>query len=153
MMQRIAVLLLLTFAWTGVSAGQSVEHSDTSFVEKNKKEVLKVEQELDHAVLKNATETLSRLLSDEVVWLTPTGEFLTKAQVLADIHPGEFSSKTGDSQLSVYGNTVVVYSTTKAGEEKASKKEMPPKRITDVFVKEGGQWKLIAHGATFVSQP
>jgi ketosteroid isomerase-like protein len=153
MMQRIAILLLLTFAWTGISSGQSVEHSDTSLATKNKKEVLKVEEELDHAVLNNATDALGRLLSDQVVWLTPTGEFLTKAQVLADIHSGEFSNKSGDRQLSVYGNTVVVYSTTKAGEEKASKKETPAKRITDVFVKEGGQWKLIAHGGTFVTQP
>ena len=152
-MQRIAILLLLTFAWAVVSSAQSIDQSDASLVAKNKKEVLKVEQELDHAVLKNATDALSRLLSDQVVWLTPTGEFLTKAQVLADIHSGEFASKSDDRQLSVYGNTVVVYSTTKPGEEKASKKETPSKRVTDVFVKEGGQWKLIAHGGTFVAQP
>jgi hypothetical protein len=154
-MRRVFIVLVLTVAGMGVSSGKAAEHADANSNDKTKKEVLKVEQELQQAILKDATNILDRTFADEMVWLTSTGRFLTKSEVLADIHSRnllEFSFKSNDSHVTVYGNTVVLYRTTKGQDKGAGKNETPPRTVTDVFVKQDGQWKMVAHGATFMAQ-
>src|SRR5450755_2465811 len=85
-MRRVFIVLVLTVAGMGVSSGKAAEHADANSNDKTKKEVLKVEQELQQAILKDATNILDRTFADEMVWLTSTGRFLTKSEVLADIH-------------------------------------------------------------------
>jgi len=149
-------VLLLAVASVGVFAGQAGSHDEASSVERSKKEVLKVEQELNHAVLKNTGSTLDRLLADEMVWLTSSGEMLTKSQVLDEIRAGkqsEFSIRADDKQVSVHGDTVIIYSNSKGRASVTAKDGSSTSRVTEVFVKLGGHWKLVAFGETFVAKP
>lgn len=156
MMRAGLFFLLIAAASGGVSAGQPSGLDKASSVERTKKEVLKVEQELNRAVLKNTGSTLGRLLADEIVWLTSSGEMLTKSQVLDRIGAGkqsEFSIHSEDKQVSVHGDTVIIYGDVKGRASGTLKDESSTSRVTEVFVKLGGQWKLVAFGETFVAKP
>ncbi|HEY4776629.1 MAG TPA: nuclear transport factor 2 family protein [Candidatus Acidoferrales bacterium] len=154
-MRRIFILFMLTVAVIGIFPIRAAEHVDANPGEKTKKEVLQVERELSQAVLKNDTSTLDRIFADQMVWLTSTGQFLSKTEVLADIRArnlAEFSFKSNDDELRVYGDTVVLYRKTPGNEKDSNKNEILPKTITDVFVKQDGKWKIVAHGATVIAQ-
>jgi ketosteroid isomerase-like protein len=148
-MRRMLLFLVLTVAGMGIYPIKAAEHVDAGLTEKTKNEILKVEEELIQAISKDDANTLDRIFADEIVWLTSTGQFLTKAEVLANIHSRNltgFSIKSDEKELHVYGDTAVVYSKT------ANKSETEPRTITDVFVKRDGKWKLVAHGATVIAQ-
>jgi ketosteroid isomerase-like protein len=154
-MRRIFTFLMLTVAAMGFSPIRAAEHLDASSAEKTKKEILHVEQELSQAILKNDSITLDHIFADEMVWLTSTGQFLTKAEALADIRARnltEFSFTSNGDELHVYGDTVVLYRKTPGNEKDANKNEILPRTITDVFVKQDGKWKIVAHGATVIAQ-
>ena len=151
-MRRIFMLLVLTAAAMGISLLGAAEHVAASPKENIKNEILHIEQELSQAVLKNDTNTLDRICADEMVWLTSTGQFLSKAEVLADIRARnltEFSFKSNDEELHVYGDTVVLYRKTLENGKDANK--IPPRTLTDVFVNQDGKWKIVAHGATVIA--
>jgi hypothetical protein len=153
-MRRIFLVFGLTVAAMGISPIRAAEHVGTRSAEKTKKEILHVEQELSQAVLKNDANTLDRIFADEMVWLTSTGQFLSKAEVLADIRARnltEFSFKSNEEELHVYGDTVVLYRKTLEDEKEANKNKILPRTITDVFVNQDGKWKIVAHGATVIA--
>src|ERR1700693_2448066 len=148
-MRRMLLFLVLTVAGMGIYPIKAAEHVDAGSTEKTKNEILKVEDELIQAISKDDANTLDRSFADEIVWLTSTGQFLTKAEVLANIHSRNltgFPIKSDEKELHVYGDTDVVYSKT------PNKSETEPRTITDVFVKRDGKWKLVAHGATVIAQ-
>jgi ketosteroid isomerase-like protein len=154
-MRRVSIVLMLALAGMGVSGGKAAKRAETNSSDQTTKEVRKVEQDLQHAVLKSDTKTLDQALANEMIWLTSKGQFLTKSEVLAAIqsgNQGEFSFNSDDNQLNVYGQTVVVYRTTKGQVKDTDKTEPPTRTVTDVFVKQDGQWKLVAHGSTVVAQ-
>ena len=154
-MRRVFIVLVLIVAGIGISSGKAAERADANSNDETKKEVLKIEQELQQAVVKDATKILDQTFADGMIWLTSTGRFLTKSEVLADIRSGnlsEFSFKSDDSQVNVYGNTAIVYRTTTEHDKGTGKNETPPRTVTDVFVKRDGKWQMVAHGATSTAQ-
>jgi hypothetical protein len=154
-MRRVVLFLVLTVTGMGLYSIKAAGQVDAGSAEKTKTEALKVEQELSQAVLKDDTNTLDRICADEMVWLTSTGQFLNKAEVLADIHARnltEFWIKSDEKEIHIYGDTVVIYSKAKGQNKDANKNEMQPRTMTDVFVKRDGKWKIVAHGATVIAQ-
>lgn len=154
-MRRIVIFFVLTVTGMGIYSIKAAGQVDAGSAEKTKTEAHKVQEELGQAVLKDDTNTLDRICADDLVWLTSTGQFLTKAEVLADIHARnltEFWIKSDEKEFHVYGDTVVIYSKTKGQNRDANRNEMQPRTITDVFVKRDGKWKIVAHGATVIAQ-
>jgi hypothetical protein len=79
--------------------------------------------------LKNDTNALDRTFADQMVWLTSTGQLLSKAEVLADIRArdlAEYSFESNDDELRVYGDTVVLYRKALGNEKDANKSEILP---------------------------
>src|SRR5579863_4575756 len=114
-MRRMVLYLVLTVVGMGIYPIKAAGHVDAGSTEKTKKEIIKVEEEVIQAISKDDANTLDRICADEIVWLTPTGQFLTKTEVLANIHSRNlmgFSIKSDEKELHVYGDTVVVYSKT-----------------------------------------
>lgn len=109
------------------------------------------QQQLREAMNSSDTRTLSTLLADNVIWLSPSGKFLPKNQVLSGISSGKLSPGLVDTQTQNsrdYGDTLIVYTTThpvSGGKEQAI---LPKQVVTDVFVRSDGKWLLVAHGAT-----
>src|SRR5579872_2261372 len=153
MLIRVLVFSSLIFVCIGVPVGLGAQEKHAKSVEETRKEVFTVEQELRHAVRQDTEDTLDRLLADHMVWLAASGEILTKTQVLANIRSGDRTGlliRADDRQLHVYGNTAVIYSTTRGGHRSTGTDEMSPRKVvTEVFVNQGGQWRLVAYGATF----
>jgi len=119
------------------------------------REVLKVEDERNEAIMKGDVATLDKMYSDEIAWTNPHGELLTKGQVLSHLQTGEqkfFSIKHSDRHLHVYGNTVVMTVYTKSAVRYKGKTSDAPRRFTNVFVKQNGAWLLVVHSATPVEQ-
>jgi hypothetical protein len=154
-MRQASIVFMLALAGMGISGGKTAKRAETNSSDKTTKEVLKVEQGLQQAVLKIDTKKLDQTLANEMIWLTSKGRFLTKSEVLAAIqsrNSEEFSFDSDDNQLNAYDQTAVVYRTTKEQVKDTEKNEPPTRTVTDVFVKQDGQWKMVAHGSTVVAQ-
>jgi ketosteroid isomerase-like protein len=150
MVRRTALLVMLVASLLATGICQGTEQ-DAKSVAKTREEILKIEDEANQAVKNRNSGRLDSLFADELVWLTTRGEIFTKPQVLDDVQSGKQTGlldKTDDKQLHVHGDTVILYTATKA--QAGSKEERSPRMTTTVFVKKDGLWKIVAHGETVV---
>ena len=119
--------------------------------EETKKDVLKFEDERNQAILNRDTATLDRMYADEITWTMSNGDLLNKQQVLANIGSENqrlFSIEHSDRRIHVFGNTVVLTATSNSSERYKDKMITVPRRFTNVYVKQDGQWKLVVHTVT-----
>jgi ketosteroid isomerase-like protein len=124
-------------------------------VEQLKAEVLHIEEVRNKAMLEHDTSVLNRMYADDLSWTNPSGEVLTKAQVLADLETGKqkFFTITHDQiRLHVYGTTVIAdgrSTSTLRYKDKISKGIA--RRFLNVYVKTNGEWHLVAHQQTVIA--
>ena len=152
-MRRILLLLPLTVALIGSARAQGTARSQVDA--EIEKEVLKVEHEKDQAMQKGDRTTLARIYADDLTFVNPRGRVLSKAQRLADVRPGSLdylSFKRGDYSLHIYGDTVVLTGRSSSVVHYHGQLIRSPRQFMQVYVKEGGQWRMVAHQATFVSE-
>ena len=152
-MRRILLLSLLAVAMVGLARAQATGKgkADTEIEE----EVLKVEHEKDQAMQKGDVATLDRIYADDLIFVNPRGQVLSKAQRLADVRPGNLdyvNFKRSDYTLHVYGNTVVLTGISRSLVHYHGELIRTPRQFMQVYVKEGGQWRMVAHHANFVSE-
>jgi ketosteroid isomerase-like protein len=152
-MRRILLISLLTIAFAGTARAQAAakSHADTETEE----QVLKVEHEKDQAMQKGDLATLTRIYADGLIFVNPRGEVLSKAQRLADVKPGSLdylNFKRDDYTLHVYGNTVVLTGVSRSVLHNHGKLIRTPRQFMQVYVKQGGQWRMVSHHANFVSE-
>jgi hypothetical protein len=79
------------------------------------------------------------------------GQLFTKAQRLADLGAGKveyFSYNQDGYAYHVYGDTVVMTGQTSSVVKFQGRVNKIPRQFTNVYVKIGGQWRLVAHQAT-----
>lgn len=141
----------------GFVNGQESPQNAVQSVEEIKKEVLKFEDDRLAAILKNDTATLDRMYSDQMAWTQPNGDLLSKSQVLNDIRPGNQSltqMKHSNQNLRIIADNVAVLTVESLSTEIYKGKPITqPKRFTNVYVKQGGQWKLVVHAVTLIAKP
>jgi ketosteroid isomerase-like protein len=118
--------------------------------------VTKIEHDMLAALLKKDVASFGRHFADDAVLATPDGALQTKAQLLADLKSGDLaleSSTISDLKARVFGDAAVVtYVTNDKG--KFKKQDISGRyRWTDVFVRRGGEWKLVAGQGTPIQPP
>jgi ketosteroid isomerase-like protein len=118
--------------------------------------LMKIERDALAAVLKKDIPAFGRIFADDAVVITPDGSTQTKAQLLADLKSGDLvieSSEISDLKVRAYGDTAVVtYLTTDKGKYKGN--DISGRyRWTDVFVRRGGTWQIVAGHGTPIQQP
>jgi ketosteroid isomerase-like protein len=155
MKQRPWLVGVLVVALSGLARAQSAggENAD---VERIRQEVLKVEREQDEAVARSDTKTLDRIWVDGLVYTTPTGELVTKAQHLADFRSGirKFDSMKHDNfKVRVYGDTAVLTARSTSVLHYKGQVSTGPRVFTNVYVKMDGRWQLVSHHVTDVAKP
>lgn len=131
-----------------------VDHDKRS-IRQIENEVLKVEQERDHALQDRDVQTLDRIYTDQLVFVNTRGQRFTKAQRLADLGAGKveyFSYRQGGFDYHVYGNTVVMTGKTSSVVKFQGRVNRIPRLFTNVYIRIGGQWRLVAHHATPIAQ-
>jgi ketosteroid isomerase-like protein len=155
-MRRLLVLAMLAISWVGfvelpVAAGQDV----TKGIDQIRKEVLEVNERVDLAIRTRDTDALGRILSDTFDYTNQTGELLGKAQMLTNIQSGRLTTvaqKHSDSRLKIYGDTVVLTGISNTSLVYKGKASKGPRRFTRVYIKQNGQWRLVAQHVTLVAK-
>ena len=114
-------------------------------------EILKLEDEFGHAMIKNDPEAIGRLLADDWIIIDPDGGIIDRARFLAVIRSGTLSHEVMDSRdvrVRIYGNSAAVTAlTTTTGQEFNTEE-----RATDLWVKKNGQWMCVLSQLTRISK-
>ena len=150
MRQSILVPLLMVVL-AGIASGQSTGPNKSEGAEAIKREILKHEDADHEAFMKDDANAIDRLYADGVSLTYADGKIISKAQLLADIRSGKhtlYKVTHDDLQMHIFGNTVVVTGHSTA----AGKMYNDPRRFTNVYVKQDGQWRLVAHQVTYVAK-
>jgi ketosteroid isomerase-like protein len=93
------------------------------------------------------TAALARIWADDLIFTTPRGDVQTKAQRLADIQSGatRFDSlETTDLAVRVYGDTAVMNGLTTVKGQYSGQEASGQYRVTQVFVRHGKVWQIVA---------
>ena len=151
----VRILLLTSLALVLPVARAKANGGDTPEQEKNKKEVLKIEDEMFGAVLKHDPDTLDRIYADDVSYTYASGQIVPKAHAVDDVRSGRntlYKLDHDDIHAHAFGNNTVVVTgrtqSTLACCEPGAKPAQVHRRYTDVYEKLDGRWQLIAHQVT-----
>jgi uncharacterized protein (TIGR02246 family) len=145
-MMRTLVIVALALA-TSVAQGQTQSGSqdDRSSVEQA---IRQLDKERIQAQISADAVALDRIYADDFIGVGPSGTVRTKPQVISDFTSGnlKFQSITTDEvQIRIYENTAVETGlSTMVGQDKG--KAVPrDTRFTRVWIKQQGQWRLVAN--------
>jgi ketosteroid isomerase-like protein len=145
----------LSVMFASPARGQQGTEQPSESVDQIKAEILQVEDIRNKAMLDHDTAVLSRMYSDDLSWSNPSGEVLTKTQVLADLVSGKqkfFNISHDDIRLHVYGLTVIADGrSTSTLSYKGKVSQGIARRFLNVYVKRHGQWLLVAHSQTVIA--
>lgn len=109
-------------------------------------EVLKLENEFAHAVVKNDPEAIGRFLADDWIIIEPDGGIIDRARFLEVIKSGALTHElmeSDDINIRVYGNTAIVTGLTTSKGKFMEQVFTTRERATDVFVNENGRWQCV----------
>jgi ketosteroid isomerase-like protein len=155
-MKRITNIFALTLAVLGLfllqAEGRAGVRCDSG---DDEKALAQIERELMDAMLKGDAAPVERHYADSFTFTTPEGEVLGKAQVISNLKSGALkfeSSRVDDMKVHVYGDAAVVtMRTTDRG--KVNGVDVSGRyRWTDVFIRRGGRWQLVASQGTRIVQ-
>jgi len=144
-------LLVFLFVSSGVLAGVSRAQTPAQANDEAKKEVLQAEDDEGKAILKGDTKTLDRLWSDDLLYTNQKGELHTKTEHLAEFQSGarKFDSyKHDDIRVHVYADMAIVNGRSTSTVHDKDEISIGPRRYTNVWVKQNGEWKLVVHHVT-----
>ncbi len=117
--------------------------------------IMKMEQEMTDAVIKGDMSVYDKYAVDNAAFTDPGGMLMNKAQSMAAFKSGDLkieSSKIDGMKVQMFGDTAIAtYTTTDKGMYKG-RDISGQYRWTDVFVKMGGKWKLVAGQGTPIMQ-
>jgi ketosteroid isomerase-like protein len=137
-----AALLLLT-AFSALAQGSA------------EKAVLKMEQDWATALMKVDTAALNQIYSDDLVYTHSSGQTDDKAKYVANIKNGvaKYEEVKFETQsVKVYGNTAIAYSTAKLRVLTNNQTLNNHLKLIHVYVKQGKDWKMVAHQSTRLPQ-
>lgn len=152
-MRWMAVLALLTI--TAVVLIPRRARASGEADEAIKAQVLKVDDELNHAIMTKDRATLERLFSDKLSWIA-RGARLNKEQAIEDAVSGNltFKSFAHDSIIvNVFGDTVVMSGHSTSDLIYKGKEQNNPRLFTNVYVKTGGHWQMASHQVSDLAKP
>ena len=157
-MRRILLLLVVI----SVPAVLRAQEMTGNKAERVKNEIIKLEEEKASIILKGgsvAADYYDRFYDDDEAYLSSGQGSRTKAEILADWRSGVpkiLSAKHYDFHVRVYdnGNTAVVtYRATGAMQLKDNAPLDYDEIALEVFVKQNGKWRVIAHGVVSLKKP
>ena len=145
-MKKLFIAIALMMLFGSLAYGQKMTVEQT---------LMKMEQEMTDAIIKGDMTTYDKYAADSAVFTDPGGVLINKAQSMAMFKAGDLkieSSKIEGMKVQMFGNTAVVtYRTTDKGMYKG-RDISGQYSWTDVFVKMGGKWKMVASQGTPIMQ-
>jgi ketosteroid isomerase-like protein len=153
-MTRTAAIYLLAAAVTlahGQEPGKGAR-KDTKTVEAIKM----MEQEWMKAYVKGDAAFLERHLSDDYTGTYPDGTALDKAGEIQAVKSGDVAiteMKAKEMKVRTYGDTAVITGRSAIRAKVKGQEVSGEFRFTDVWVKQGDQWKAVASQVTRIEKP
>ena len=155
-MRRTMVIVAIGLALAALALSQvpRMRASQSSGTEQGVRQVLETHHQ---AVLSRDIATLERIWGDEYTYTDINGNFLTKAQRIANIQSGatRVDSLNDEEEVTVrlYGNVAVALSHFGLQGQYSGQGTSGAIRSLHVWVNREGQWQLVAHQATRVAEP
>jgi ketosteroid isomerase-like protein len=117
--------------------------------------ILKVEQEWEDALIQSDIAALDRVYADSLIYTHSSGSVDDKATYIGNIKSGVTkyeSMKRDDIKVGVYGDTALVNCHWQVYVTARGDKITTNARYLHVYVKQKGQWRMVAHQATRIAQ-
>lgn len=114
-----------------------------------------LEQRLVRAWLDNDYEAVNSILDDDWTVIDPGGQIITKAQVLKEFELGQRKLEAGaidEVKVRLFGDVAVVTGRTSASGNYQGNYFSVKLRFTDVCVKRGDDWQVVASQGTLIAQ-
>lgn len=148
-------MTLLLSAATPVLAQLNQKGSGPSRVEA---ELMQLERDIGKANVDRDKAFFQRVEGEEFIFTDSAGGITTKAQDVAslDAPPREFrlvSYEVDEMKVSVYGKTAVVTGRATTVSRGKDREITSRTRFTDVFVKRGGRWQIVAGHSSRIREP
>jgi ketosteroid isomerase-like protein len=121
-----------------------------------KMEVMKIENEMNQAILQKDAAALARIYADDLIYINGRGEILDKKQALEDYRSGNntlLHLDHDDIRLRFYGSTIVLTGRSNSTVRYKDGGAKIPRRFTNVFVFLDGRWQIVSHQVTNVQEP
>ena len=149
-------LLFLIVSTTVVSAQSS--SAKTSRPSRTEATLMQLERDIGQANIRRDKAFFQRVEADEFIFTDSGGGITTKSEDVASLDKpaGEFklvSYDVDDMKVSVYGNTAVVTGRVTTVSSGKDREVTNRSRFTDVFVKRGRQWQIVAGHSSRIREP
>ena len=154
-MKRIVSVVVFVMAAAGMVFGQAADtrkpSAGTPPTQDTEATLMKMERDAAAALMKRDVAGFGAIFADDATFTGPDGAVQTKAQLLADVKSGALviqSTVISDFKVHVFGESAVAtYATTDKGKYK-DRDVSGRYRWTDVFVRRGGKWQIVAGQGT-----
>lgn len=141
-MKRLLTFVLLVLVASSPAGAQ------TRVNERTEREIRRINSEIAEAGLHGNKATAERLIADDYLYTGMDGGTRTKAQIIKDMQPlpasVKYSSRMEDVVIRDFGGTAVMGYRMVEDVEVDGQKSRTQYRSTDVFMRRGGRWQLIA---------
>ena len=117
-------------------------------------ELNELEQRLIRAWIEQDRDAVDAVLDDDWSVIDPSGQIIGKAQVLRELESGQRKIESGaidEVKIRAYGDFAVVTGRTTAGGNYEGSSFSVQLRFTDVCVKRGENWQVVASQATLIT--
>jgi hypothetical protein len=134
-------LLLICLVGLGLSTAHAQEKTDQA-----KARILKLERQRYDYMVKRNVLALNDLVTEDLTYVHSSGVSENKAQFLAATEKSTYASIEPKSEdVRIYGKTAIVAG---IADFKMQNGAVTTLRFTNVYVKDGKQWKLAARHAS-----
>jgi ketosteroid isomerase-like protein len=118
-------------------------------------ELRNLEGQWQEALTGRDVAILDRLMADDYVLTTVSGEVVNKARVLAEVKSANATADVRNTEVAVrvYGDVAIVTGLVLISGKFNEKDVSTRSRYIKVYVKRQGHWRVVAAQATLVAQP
>jgi hypothetical protein len=113
------------------------------FAQSAESEVRKANDAIRSAEQTGDKAAWTKIVSDDLRWVTVDGTMHSKAERLAGMKGGGKPPVASDVDVKIYGDTAVMMGRIEFADGRKARNHR-------VFVKRGGQWQLVSHSATLM---
>jgi hypothetical protein len=147
MTPRILAFAILGIGLTSVT---SAAVKDDATRQRDKQEVLNIENAQNQALMNGDANAIDHLWPDEFNYISAKGELLSKADIIAELRAGKrkyYAVRHDHIEVHDFGNTIVLRGTSTSKVLSKGAISTGPRTFIDVFAKQDGHWKSVAHTA------
>ena len=154
-MRRFFLSALLAASLVGFVKAQDTSGDKPDTHDEAKKEILKLEHEKTQILEQSgsvAADWFDRYFADDIDYVGSSGSIGSKAQTVNGFRSGDLKMRSvqhDEYGVRVYGNTAIAtYRGNDIMEHQGKVSDRVLVRTTDVFVKQNGVWRMVAHHVT-----